>query len=204
MTTHIFAGRHFSENESKKMCGAISCLFQNVKEHIPLPNTRVFAVFDAAKPCKKRITYVPLVEVVKAPEVERPQGQPAGAPSRQTAQPAQRIRAQPAAQLDQFWGLMQRLQWCDKDERKYDARYVASKLTASQRSFARNQMLPHISELVSAIGDSGFLQDKDDTWKANFYSHICGKGKDFYQLVLTTPDLANYMVDKYQPLWNYL
>jgi len=105
---------------------------------------------------------------------------------------------------ERFWQTIATLRWADSDEKKYTKRYVHQKLNATSRAMVKNKMVCYSYKLHTAIESQSFVQDKSQEFLNNFCSHIIGKGKQFYKLALSTPDMTAYMLDKYQPLWDYL
>ena len=185
--------RTFSkENERKLYDGAVR--IHNLSEST-IPD-ELFSVFRDTEPIKNR-TYVKLIDKPKqSDKTDEPDVAPA-------VPPAVEQKHEPLTD-DQFWNLINKLNWRDSDEKKYNQGYVHSVLNYQERSLVKTKMHGYMAILGRQIGDSSFLQDKTTSFKCNFYSHIIGKGVQFYNLVLTTPDLSLYMLATYQPLYMWL
>ncbi len=114
----------------------------------------------------------------------------------------ERKRTQSTEDINKIWRIIEKLQWRDADEIKMTKSYIKNKLTP--------QEIATISAYLDVLGKplvekiSLIVRGIDISNTCDFYAHIIGKGKQFYDSVLKTPDLCIYLSEVYQPLYTYL
>lgn len=107
---------------------------------------------------------------------------------------------------EKFWDdYITPLGWTDVDESKRTKAYVINIVSTNRK---KAELRAAITELTRDIrtaleNQQDFARLTNET-KNNILAHIVAKGRDFYFTICEAPDIALYLIDKYQPLWTYL
>lgn len=107
---------------------------------------------------------------------------------------------------DQFWAIIDDIKWRDRDELvmlQIHINRVISRIEA-------DQMLKHVERLSIVLEDRYNIDKDSDEYaelrlisnheRFEFWSHVIGKGEQFYLLCLEYPFTPLYMVSTYQSL----
>ena len=104
------------------------------------------------------------------------------------------------------WELIQQLGWVDQDEMVRTKRYVMNKFPKLVRRELIEGMLRFIPSLQEVFADIAVLQELPEENQMNFFFHLMGKGKQFYQFTLTSPEISLYLLfdNRVQNLFTFL
>jgi hypothetical protein len=105
----------------------------------------------------------------------------------------------------EFYRLINKICWCDKDEGLRSVHGVTRALNNVERIYIIHKMnniyIPQLRDsLLSITAFDGLSHSQ----QLNMFAHIIGKGKVFNEGIQQNPDVSIYLIDQYYDLYTYL
>lgn len=111
----------------------------------------------------------------------------------------EKISTQSVTSDDNFWRIIRKLNWVDRDEKK-DILPRLSNITEAEKKYILPRMRCLMDSLTVTIGQLGESIEVQD----NLVAHIIAKGKMFYLFAINNPDAISYLLETYHPLYTWL
>jgi hypothetical protein len=105
----------------------------------------------------------------------------------------------------EFYRLLSKLYWCDKDEGSRSALIIPRVLTIDERRYIlQNMDNVYIPQLMDALSSITAFDGLSNLQQKNMFAHIIGKGKSFNEGIQQNPDVSIYLIDQYHDLYTFL
>jgi hypothetical protein len=166
-----------------------------------------YKIITASK--KKKINLSALQDIKSVEKNDKPDSQveyQSKSVKKSTPIPTQTIHQLPTIPTPQtsFWCIIDRFNWCDKDERKIQKKTL-QRIGNMDCAFVLNQIFGvYLYPLQKALSETCIFDSMPEIEHNNIMVHIIMKGKTFYEGIIENPIISLYLCENYYPAYDWL